>query len=263
MEVSPVLLRREGWPEEDELVVCTVTGIQPHCVFARLDEYDKTGLIHISEISPGRVRNIREYVGENEKIVCKILRIDKEKGHIDLSLRRVNEGQKRAKLNTMKQETLAEKIVEHIAHKRKLKVEDLYNQVTDSVFKKYPMLFDCFREVADDKVKLADLGVEQSIADELTSQIKDRLVAEQVSLKGTVTIHTTAPNGVELIKEALTAAQKLDKTLQIRYLGNGMYMMAVTGPDFKSVEKILRNAADSVLEFAKKNRMTAEFAKQE
>jgi translation initiation factor 2 subunit 1 len=263
LEVFPVLLRREGWPEEDELVVCTVTGIQPHCVFARLDEYDKSGLIHISEIAPGRVRNIREHVGEGKKIVCKILRIDKERGHIDLSLRRVNEGQKRAKLNSMKQETLAEKIVEHVAHKQKLKVEDLYNAVTDKVFEKYPLLFDCFREVADSKVNLVDLGVEKGIADELTAQIKDRLVAVEVSLKGTLTIHTTAPNGVELIREALGLAQKTDKTLDIRYLGNGMHMMSATGADFKSVEKILRTAADAAIEFGKKNKMTIEFARQE
>lgn len=258
-----MLLRREGWPEEDELVVCTVTGIQPHCVFARLDEYDKSGLIHISEIAPGRVRNIREYVGEGEKIVCKILRIDKERGHIDLSLRRVNEGQKRGKLNAMKQETLAEKIVEHIAHKQKLTVEDLYNQVTDKVFVKYPMLFDCFRDVADNKVTLAELGIEKTIAEELTQQIKDRLVAEEFSLKGTITIHTTAPNGVELIREALGLAQKTEKTLDLRYLGNGMYLVSAKGPDFKTVEKMLRTAADAAIEFGKKNKMSVEFAKQE
>ena len=84
-----MLLKKEGFPEEDELVMCTVTQVQFHSVFVTLDEYDKGGMIHISEVSPGRIRNIRDFVREGKKIVCKVLRVNEEKGHIDLSLRRV------------------------------------------------------------------------------------------------------------------------------------------------------------------------------
>ncbi|MEK6869062.1 MAG: S1 RNA-binding domain-containing protein, partial [Nanoarchaeota archaeon] len=49
-----MLLKKEGFPEEDELVMCTVTKVQFHSVFVTLDEYDKGGMIHISEVSPGR-----------------------------------------------------------------------------------------------------------------------------------------------------------------------------------------------------------------
>jgi len=107
-----MILRKEGYPERDELVLCTVTNVQFHSVFCKLDNYEKSGMIHISEIAPGRIRNIKEHVKEGQKVVCKVLQINLERGHIDLSLRRVNAGQKRAKLNEIKQEQLAEKIVE-------------------------------------------------------------------------------------------------------------------------------------------------------
>src|SRR3989338_5359313 len=84
--VRKMLLKKEGFPEEDELVMCTVTQVQFHSVFVILDEYDKGGMIHISEVSPGRIRNIRDFVREGKKVVCKVLRVNKEKGHIDLSL---------------------------------------------------------------------------------------------------------------------------------------------------------------------------------
>ena len=65
--------KKQGIPEENEIVICTVKKILPHGVFVSIDEYkDKEGLIHISEISPGRVRNIRDFVEEGKKIVCKI-----------------------------------------------------------------------------------------------------------------------------------------------------------------------------------------------
>ena len=91
--------KKKGFPEEDDIVLCTVKKILYHSVFVTLDEYDNLeGMIHISEIAPGRIRNIRDYVREGKKLVCKVLRVRKEKGHFDLSLRRVNEGQRRRAL---------------------------------------------------------------------------------------------------------------------------------------------------------------------
>ena len=94
-----MLLKKQGLPEDDELVLCTVTKIHFHSVFVNLDEYNMSAMIHISEIAPGRIRNIRDFVVEGKVIVCKVLRVDRERGHVDLSLRRVNDSQKRLKLD--------------------------------------------------------------------------------------------------------------------------------------------------------------------
>ena len=80
-------------------------------------EYGEQGLVHISEIAPGRIRNIRDYVSEDRQIICKVLRIDQQKGHIDLSLRRVNSHQRVAKLEEIKQENKAETLVQNLAKK--------------------------------------------------------------------------------------------------------------------------------------------------
>ena len=74
-----MLLKKKGFPEEDEIVICTVTKIHFHSVFVNLDEYGRSGLIHISEVSPGRIRNLRDFVVEGKKVVCKVLRIDEER----------------------------------------------------------------------------------------------------------------------------------------------------------------------------------------
>ena len=104
---------REGFPEERELVLCTVTKVQHHSVFVRMDEFGgRSGMIHISEVSPGRIRNIRYFVKEGKIVVCQVLRINKERGYIDLSLRRVNDNQRRKKVDQLKQEQKEEKIIE-------------------------------------------------------------------------------------------------------------------------------------------------------
>ncbi len=74
-----MLYQRTGYPEEEELLLCTVTKIFPHSVFVKMDEFGRDAMIHISEVSPGRIRNIRDFVVEGKKVVCKVLRIDKEK----------------------------------------------------------------------------------------------------------------------------------------------------------------------------------------
>jgi translation initiation factor 2 subunit 1 len=79
-----MLYKKTGLPEESELVLCTVTKVLPNSVFVTLDEYGIDGLIHISEVSPGRIRNIRDFVKEGKKVVCKILRINVERGQVDV-----------------------------------------------------------------------------------------------------------------------------------------------------------------------------------
>src|SRR3989338_930002 len=132
-----MLYRREGLPAEDELVPCTVTKILGHAIFVNLDEYDKGGLVHISEVAPGRIRNISEFVELSKKIVCKVLRVDNEKGHIDLSLRRVSEIERKNKLETIKQEQKAEKVIEIVAQQLKNNAADVYEMVASKVFEKY------------------------------------------------------------------------------------------------------------------------------
>ena len=64
-----MLLKKHGFPEESEIVLCTVTKVQYDSVFVNLNEYGKLGVIHISEISPGRIRNIRDFVKEGRIII--------------------------------------------------------------------------------------------------------------------------------------------------------------------------------------------------
>src|SRR3989339_2063976 len=154
-------------PEEGDIVLCTITNIHFHSVFVSLDEYNKAGLVHISEVSPGRIRNLRDYVSEGKKIVCKVLRIDQEKGHIDLSLRRVNEGQKKEKINEIKHEQKAEKTIELAAKKLSITVEKLYDEISSKIIEKYGLIYLCFEDIVKGETSLEALGIPKQKADVL------------------------------------------------------------------------------------------------
>jgi S1 RNA binding domain protein len=66
-----------------------VTGITKFGAFVELPG-GKTGMVHISEVAPTFVKEIRDYVTENQMVKVKILAINTD-GKISLSMKRVNE----------------------------------------------------------------------------------------------------------------------------------------------------------------------------
>ncbi len=255
-----MLLKKEGFPQEEELVLCTVTNIQYHSVFVQLDEYGKTGLIHISEISPGRIRNIRDFVTEGKKVVCKVLQVNREKGHIDLSLRRVNEAQKREKLNQVKKEQLAEKIIENIAKVRGESVNALYQKISEKVYQKFSSIFEAFEHVAAGTFDLGEI-LDKKIAKEITDIVKARIKTPQVIIAGNLALTSYANKGVMLIKEVLSKAEEYGAS--VRYKGAGNYHIEITAKEYKSAEKMLKKITDHIKTYSEKNRIIAEFVRQE
>jgi translation initiation factor 2 subunit 1 len=256
-----MLYRKEGFPDEDELVLCTVTAVHGNGVFAKLDEYDKTGMIHISEVSPGRIRNIRDFVVEGKKIVCKVLKIDRKKGHIDLSLRRVNEGQKRKKNNEIKQEQKAEKIVEGVAKKLNMDVKELYNKIGGRIFEKYEYMHECFNDLVVGKTSLEKIGVEEGFAREMTEAVKEKIRPPEVQVKGVLKLTSYDPDGIEIVKGALKKA--VGENISVKYKGAGEYNVIVNAPNYKEAEKILKNSVDKATRYMEKKKGIISFAKTE
>ena len=75
--------------KKGKIVKGTVTGIETYGVFVSFDEY-YSGLIHISEISHGFVKNIHEIVNIGDIIYVEILEVDEELSHLKLSIKNIN-----------------------------------------------------------------------------------------------------------------------------------------------------------------------------
>ena len=74
--------------EKGKYIRGTVTAIESYGAFISCDEY-YTGLIHISEITDGFVKNINDYLKIGEVVYCKILEVDEETGHLRLSIKNI------------------------------------------------------------------------------------------------------------------------------------------------------------------------------
>lgn len=242
-----MLRKKDSMPQEGECVFCTISKIQYHSVFANLDEYkNKSGMIHISEISPGRIRNINDYVKEGKVVVCKVLRIDKEKGHIDLSLRRVNESQRRAKVEERKQETITENIVKSYCELHKLDLIKTYENISKILLKKYSSLYDAFEDFVENKVSLTSMGLEDELAKGLEKIISERIKPKKVSIKGDFKIHSFEENGIDLISKAMEKALKISDNLSIKFAGAGKYNFEIVAPDYEEAESIYEETVNSL-----------------
>ncbi|VDB91354.1 unnamed protein product [Peniophora sp. CBMAI 1063] len=106
----------QKYPEVDELVMVQVRQIAEMGAYVKLLEYDGIeGMILLSELSRRRIRSIQKLirVGRNEVVV--VLRVDKEKGYIDLSKRRVSpEDITKCEERYMKSKTVSS-ILRHVA----------------------------------------------------------------------------------------------------------------------------------------------------
>ena len=254
---------KKGFPEEGEIVFCTVTNVQYNSVFVKLDEYErKSGMIHISEISPGRIRNIRDYVKEGKVIICKVLRVNKERGHIDLSLRRVNESQRREKVEERKQQVIAENIIKSYALLHDRKLNEVYQPIADKLLKNYNSIYEAFEDVVENDVKLSSLGLGKKEAEEIESIIRERIKPKQVTIEGELEVESYAENGVELVNDLLTKIMSIDEKLSATFLGAGRFKISVTAHDYKEAESIMEDFNKIVADFQDGDISTAKFERK-
>jgi translation initiation factor 2 subunit 1 len=245
-----MLFKKKGLPEESEIVICTVKKVLPNSIFASLDEYEnQEGLIHISEIAPGRIRNIRDYVKEGKTIVCKVIKINEARGHIDLSLRRVSHSLKAKKINENKQEERHEKILNLASKDLKLTLEQMYEKAGNKILDEYGLFDSCFQEVVLDGEKvLLDLKIDKKIASALAKIIKEKIKPPSVTISAVLELSCPLPNGIEIIKKTIKkiedSSSKQNYDINLTYLGAPKYRITIKSSDYKKAEEVLKEIED-------------------
>ena len=72
-----------------DIVKGQVTGIENYGAFINIDD-NYNGLIHISEISEGFVKDINDFVKVGESIYCRVLEVEDSTNNLKLSIKNIN-----------------------------------------------------------------------------------------------------------------------------------------------------------------------------
>jgi translation initiation factor 2 subunit 1 len=239
------------YPEVGDLVIATIESVTTYGAYAKLDEYNKQGLLHVSEISSSWIRNIRDYVREGQKTVLKVLRVDPEKGHIDLSLRRVTKRARIEKIRSWKQDRKAEALLREIAEKLTMPPEELYSQAVPRIEENYNVYEVLEKTAKEGPEILTKIGVQENLAKVFAEVAADRIHVKMVKVKGTLEIRCMKPNGVKIIKESLLNAKKAEnpKDADIRFyvIAAPKYSVEVSAENYKRAEEVIQKVAQSVV----------------
>ena len=246
-------MKYSGWPEPGELVVGDVDEIADFGVFVDLDEYeDKRGLCHISEVASGWIKNVRDHVREGQTVVAKVLEVDESSNQIDLSIKDVNEHQRKETIQDWKNERKADNWM-LIALGEDVD-DDRYTSVANALLAEYESLYDAFEAAAiSGDEALEDVDVDADTVDAVVTAARDNVSVPYVDVTGYVDLESAAPDGVDDVRDALAAAGGNGEVpdgveLDVGYVGSPEYRIKVRAPDYKTAESQLESAAERARE---------------
>jgi translation initiation factor 2 subunit 1 len=238
------------WPDEGDLVVCSVKSVKENGAYLDLDSYPaREGFVFIGEIATGWVRNIRAHLREGQRVVAKVIGIKKERDSITLSIKSVSEERRRDALQSWKNEQRASQIM-RVASERIGWDEVKTSAVSDEMKEAFGTLYGALEECAITESALEDAGFEGEWIAVVTELAIENIVPPFVEIRGLFEIKVWGPEGVEAISGALQAAEDCAKgeeevTLTCHYDGAPNYRVDIKAPDYPSAEAIWEAAQEA------------------
>ncbi|WFD43212.1 hypothetical protein MPSI1_001867 [Malassezia psittaci] len=240
-------------PDTDEIVMCQVRQIAEMGAYVKLLEYDNAeGMILLSELSRRRIRSIQKLirVGRNEVVV--VLRVDKEKGYIDLSKRRVSPEDVIKCEERYSKSRAVNSIVSHVAGKLGIPVEELYQTVVWPLDHMFGHSYDAFKLSVTEPAKVFDsLEISQDVRRELEANIARRLTPHPVKIRADVEVSCFGYEGIDAVKEALRAGEALSTEaipIKIKLVAPPLYVLVTHSTDKQGGISLLEQALEKITE---------------
>ena len=240
-------------PDEGELVVATVKNVKQNGAYVDLDEFPGIeGFIFIGEIASGWVKNIRGFVREGQRLICKVMRTRKDGSSLELSLKSVSEERRRARLQEWKNEQRAHQLLKVLGEKVSWSPEQTQEQGHELI-DAFGTLYAAFEEAAMQEGGLTNAGFEGDWIAPFIEIAIENIIPAFVELRGILTLSINNTQGVTVIREALLSAESLSNAeeeteVKCYYDGAPSYRLELKAPDFKIAESLWDQATRSVID---------------
>jgi len=223
--------------EEGNLVLCTVKKVTNTITFVELPD-GQEGTIVSSEIAPGRIKLMRQYVVPNKKIVCKILEISGD--HISLSLRRVNSKEKKEVMQKWKMEQAIKVAFKQILGEKK-------DEIKNKILKDFKDLKEFINSARNDETLISKYIPKNKV--EAIQKVAEKRRGKQ-ELKQNIKIKCLEDDGVQRIKKIFDMK---DENITIIYISAGNFKLKLTVEDFKQGKKRMTEILEGLEKKAKEN----------
>jgi len=224
------------YPEVEDVVMVNVRSIAEMGAYVELQEYkDIEGMILLSELSRRRIRSINKLirVGRTECVV--VIRVDKDKGYIDLSKRRVSPEEIAKCEDKYAKAKCVNSILRHVAelldYESDDQLEELYEKTAwhfDRKFGKPGASYDAFKHVVTNPETLDECDLDERTRKVLLSNIKRRMTPQSVKIRSDIEVACYTYEGVDAVKSALRGGLALsteDMPIKINLIAPPLYVV--------------------------------------
>jgi translation initiation factor 2 subunit 1 len=244
------------YPEIESVVMVNVRNIADMGAYVSLMEYNNIeGMILLSELSRRRIRSIHKLIRVNRNEVVMVLRVDKEKGYIDLSKRRVSPEDVAACEDRYNKAKAVHGVLRHLAERKKFYLEDLYEKIGWPLYRKYGHAYDAFKlAISEDKNAgdpFAELEIPQELKDELRTYILRRLAPQPIKIRSDIEVSCFTYEGIDAIRDALFAGMEVgsdQNPIRIKLIAPPIYVLSTTTLEKEAGIGLLNQAIDVIRE---------------
>ncbi|XP_066249295.1 eukaryotic translation initiation factor 2 subunit 1 [Euwallacea similis] len=249
---------KEKYPEVEDVVMVNVRAIAEMGAYVHLLEYNNIeGMILLSELSRRRIRSINKLirVGKTEPVV--VIRVDKEKGYIDLSKRRVSAEDVEKCTERFAKAKAVNSILRHVAELLKYEsddqLEELYQKTAWHFEEKYKKnkasAYDFFKQAVADPSILAECELDDKTKEVLLSNIKRKLTSQAVKIRADIECACYGYEGIDAVKTALKTGLALsteELPIRINLIAPPLYVMTTSTPEKQDGLRILNEAIEVI-----------------
>ncbi|KAM7485072.1 hypothetical protein LguiA_001081 [Lonicera macranthoides] len=254
------------YPEVDTPVMIQVREIGDVCTHVSLLEYNNIeGMILLSDLSRRRIRSVGSLIKVGRIEPAMVLRVNPEKGYIDLSKKRLSEQDVQVCEEKYSKSKLVHSIMRHVAETMKLDVEDLYIHVGWPLYRKYGHAFEAFKLIVNDpdsvlnpltrEVKEIGPGgqevtkvvpaLSEDVKDALVRNIRRRMTPQPLKIRADIEMKCFQFDGVLHIKEAMRKAEAVgtkECPVKIKLVAPPSYVLNTQTLDKEQGILVLRKA---------------------
>lgn len=234
-----------------------VLSIAEMGAYVHLLEYNNIeGMILLSELSRRRIRSINKLirVGKTEPVV--VIRVDKEKGYIDLSKRRVCTEDVEKCTERFSKAKAVNSILRHVAellhYETDEQLEELYQKTAWHLEEtRKSSAYDAFKQAVLDPSILAECGLDEQTQEVLLSNIKRKLTSQAVKIRSDFEVACYGYEGIDAVKAALRsglACSTEELPIKINLIAPPLYVMTTSTPEKADGLKALNTAIDKIKE---------------
>ncbi|MBY9004848.1 MAG: S1 RNA-binding domain-containing protein [Candidatus Lokiarchaeota archaeon] len=254
---------RTPFPKVGDFIIGRAVNVEQQYIYVDLTDYEglpseefARGMIHISEISSRWIKNIRNFVRIGQVIVLRVLKVDPSKGHIDLSLRRVNSAQKKKVAKERKYAVKFDNILQFLTETEgvNMTLDEAWDQIGWPLLDNYKFYQETIETLKEngDEIIAELLDIPEDIKKIFMQIINENVEITTVRISGKIKLVNRESDGIDRIKDTLTTVAGIvenpreTRKLDITYLGAPYYRMEVISKDYLNAEGIISDVIDTL-----------------